>query len=146
MYGKHQSKTAKESLNRNILECKYPSRPHRIAFKPGLNRNILECKFKSLNLLRYVGYGLNRNILECKYMTQDIGFDVLVVLIETYWNVNDFPPLALAYGKVVLIETYWNVNQVLLHRRQKDPEGVLIETYWNVNILPLRGRLTRRGS
>ena len=33
---------------------------------------------------------------------------------------------------LVLIETYWNVNDII-EQILKKLEGVLIETYWNVN-------------
>ena len=35
------------------------------------------------------GFGINRNILECKYKMQSKKTAILVVLIETYWNVNE---------------------------------------------------------
>ena len=36
-----------------------------------------------------------------------------LVLIETYWNVNNFAGVNEAGNVAVLIETYWNVNVVL---------------------------------
>ena len=33
---------------------------------------------------------LNRNILECKSVWIDVSRVCIVVLIETYWNVNPF--------------------------------------------------------
>ena len=32
--------------------------------------------------------GINRNIVECKYVSMDQILSLLVVLIETLWNVN----------------------------------------------------------
>ena len=37
----------------------------------------------------------------------------MVVLIETYWNVNTVVSLSTLNIALVLIETYWNVNAVL---------------------------------
>ena len=31
---------------------------------------------------------INRNILECKSMTKNEAIESILVLIETYWNVN----------------------------------------------------------
>ena len=55
-----------------------------------------------------------------------------LVLIETYWNVNQVLSEQFVNFLFVLIETYWNVNE----EDQVLPELlelVLIETYWNVN-------------
>ena len=55
-----------------------------------------------------------------------------MVLIETYWNVNENAEKVENSTSAVLIETYWNVNECT--RKEKCEEhGVLIETYWNVN-------------
>ena len=77
----------------------------------------------------------------------------MLVLIETYWNVNftiasngKLSPginrnilecklklfFVLACNISVLIETYWNVNKANGFP-EKQEKAVLIETYWNVN-------------
>ena len=59
---------------------------------------------------------------------------VLLVLIETYWNVKeDYVDLYLQ-GDIVLIETYWNVKSRELRNLEHRPK-VLIETYWNVKTI-----------
>ena len=58
-----------------------------------------------------------------------------LVLIETYWNVNDFDEKnCVDLSVMVLIETYWNVNS-LTALEIINLSDVLIETYWNVNLL-----------
>ncbi len=54
----------------------------------GLNRNILECKFPSRLTLSCQSLSLNRNILECKLEQDGTQTGLQRVLIETYWNVN----------------------------------------------------------
>ena len=78
--------------------------------------------------------GLNRNILECKCRASVYRSRLPVVLIETYWNVNQKTLFANVISSVVLIETYWNVN-VKSRPVPRSCSTVLIETYWNVNWL-----------
>ncbi|SCI30874.1 Uncharacterised protein [uncultured Coprococcus sp.] len=58
-------------------------------------------------------------------------FDI-TVLIDTWWNVNEFIDTIKRTCNLVLIDTWWNVNKtlddiyILLH-------WVLIDTWWNVN-------------
>ena len=62
--------------------------------------------------------------------------DLLRVLIETLWNVNNLAISAFTVLHQVLIETLWNVNY-----SGKEEAGnsrkVLIETLWNVNMISL---------
>ena len=53
---------------------------------------------------------INRNILECKFRSPRITSIELMVLIETYWNVNVNVQYSGRGFRGVLIETYWNVN------------------------------------
>ena len=53
-----------------------------------LNRNILECKLARYTLAVNRRFSLNRNILECKCPLSKVMLSGSVVLIETYWNVN----------------------------------------------------------
>ena len=77
---------------------------------------------------------INRNIVECKYKKTEDYTSVLIVLIETLWNVNMKTWWTFVKEGLVLIETLWNVN--LSDRYKKVlPEVVLIETLWNVNSL-----------
>ena len=58
-----------------------------------------------------------------------------MVLIDTWWNVNQLALVPVAYNGSVLIDTWWNVNinmtSVILSR-----SSVLIDTWWNVNQMP----------
>ena len=62
----------------------------------------------------------------------------VVVLIETYWNVNITVELVVAPSVSVLIETYWNVN-ITREVLPTETAIVLIETYWNVNLTTEKG-------
>ena len=55
--------------------------------------------------------GINRNILECKdqYEINEVHWNL--VLIETYWNVKQYPEMGKSKADGVLIETYWNVKK-----------------------------------
>ena len=65
-------------------------------------------------------------------MLHILFFAFLLILIETYWNVNQYPASPQLLQCIILIETYWNVNtnRIMV---QVDVERILIETYWNVN-------------
>ena len=46
--------------------------------------------------------GINRNILECKFAPAVLNALLMLVLIETYWNVNSeaVEPVAAAYERI----------------------------------------------
>ena len=75
-------------INRNILECKYSFCVLQIIIPFGINRNILECKLLPRSRWQILTEGINRNILECKYTFSILSVCSFMVLIETYWNVN----------------------------------------------------------
>ena len=57
----------------------------------------------------------------------------MIVLIDTWWNVNSGSDPALHLLYMVLIDTWWNVN--LLYKVLKFQKNtVLIDTWWNVNV------------
>ena len=93
--------------------------------------------------------------MECKLEKVPTVIEVLTVLIETYWNVNNISEETMVgtisinrnileckciiryrfdVMKKVLIETYWNVN-INAYNLIWNEWFVLIETYWNVNAL-----------
>ena len=55
-----------------------------------------------------------------------------IVLIDTWWNVNEYTKDQLKYTGEVLIDTWWNVN-VIKRRIFYENYLVLIDTWWNVN-------------
>ena len=59
-------------------------------------------------------------------------YQISLVLISTYWNVNKFAKDEWGRRKPVLISTYWNVNPYAVCVYAAD-DLVLISTYWNVN-------------
>ena len=60
-------------------------------------------------------------------------FDILKVLIDTWWNVNKRIYLLIKKSYSVLIDTWWNVNEDYLDVLG-NIESVLIDTWWNVNV------------
>ena len=59
-----------------------------------------------MQLITYI----NRDILECKFASLRPAPIPLVILIETYWNVNITDEIREEIESSILIETYWNVN------------------------------------
>ena len=57
-----------------------------------------------------------------------------VVLIDTWWNVNQGTLENVENNTYVLIDTWWNVNDVQAAKRRYK-KIVLIDTWWNVNCL-----------
>ena len=56
----------------------------------------------------------------------------VLVLIDTWWNVNEWLTAYNEHSASVLIDTWWNVNINV----EEPPEwlvAVLIDTWWNVN-------------
>ena len=77
-----------------------------------INRNILECKLEIMMQVVVFRMRINRNILECKFLIFiNILYHNQLVLIETYWNVNEYVTVDFSLTDTVLIETYWNVNK-----------------------------------
>ena len=104
------------SINRNIVECKVVrlltawQRQHRI------NRNIVECKGVSRWEIYAVQVGINRNIVECKACNCNCHMMVVIVLIETLWNVKEYSDRNMGNDSMVLIETLWNVKDYRLKK------------------------------
>ena len=77
-------------------------------------------------------YGINRNILECKFLSTKLSVVPALVLIETYWNVNENESLQ---GE----RLHESINRNILECKFVCNDintliaAVLIETYWNVN-------------
>ena len=56
----------KDSINRNIVECKENKRNGSVLRGIGINRNIVECKDSSFSTRKRSVCSINRNIVECK--------------------------------------------------------------------------------
>ena len=53
-----------------------------------INRNIVECKELMFLLSFSLSNCINRNIVECKVIIGSSRFSLILVLIETLWNVK----------------------------------------------------------
>ena len=72
-------------------------------------------------------------MVECEYTVDNTPFIMFFVLIDTWWNVNEFLSVINKYFTVVLIDTWWNVNEKVVTFVSPSP-AVLIDTWWNVNV------------
>ena len=54
-----------------------------------INRNIVECKARPVFPTPCPDLSINRNIVECKVYSKKILTSVILVLIETLWNVKE---------------------------------------------------------
>ena len=59
-----------------------------IQFKQSINRNIVECKGFERNWQHLRDIRINRNIVECKVEGSLKVIETVAVLIETLWNVK----------------------------------------------------------
>ena len=59
-------------------------------------------------------------------------FFIVLVLIDTWWNVNFILADLNFVALIVLIDTWWNVNFGCDSVTLSD-DSVLIDTWWNVN-------------
>ena len=57
---------------------------------------------------------------------------LMLVLIDTWWNVNLYASRLIIKMAMVLIDTWWNVN-TLKSPDAKTDSTVLIDTWWNEN-------------
>ena len=71
-------------------------------------------------------------MVECEFATKNMACFGKLVLIDTWWNVNDDQILINQGAHVVLIDTWWNVNMYDLSNAYFT-NPVLIDTWWNVN-------------
>ena len=61
------------------------------------------------------GYGFNRYMVECESRFLNQIFYHFLVLIDTWWNVNEWLTAYNEHSASVLIDTWWNVNQFTNH-------------------------------
>ena len=80
--------------------------------RDSINRNILECKDFDRTLAVTSKLVLIETYWNVKFTSQHSAFNQLIVLIETYWNVKTVINTAHVAHIRVLIETYWNVKKV----------------------------------
>ena len=71
-------------------------------------------------------------MVECESEDVEQVMTDTLVLIDTWWNVNNLLFASFHIHASVLIDTWWNVNLLNL-RTLPESEMVLIDTWWNVN-------------
>ena len=71
--------------------------------------------------------------MECKETRVYVSVVRKFVLIETLWNVKDYPAADNPECPSVLIETLWNVK-IETAKNEALRASVLIETLWNVKL------------
>ena len=79
---------AENRINRNIVECKVVFVLSFLDVIFCINRNIVECKELMFLLSFSLSNCINRNIVECKVIIGSSRFSLILVLIETLWNVK----------------------------------------------------------
>ena len=72
-------------------------------------------------------------MVECECIKQGFNRHTIIVLIDTWWNVNAVAKNLDFIRHFVLIDTWWNVNFILAVLNFVVPI-VLIDTWWNVNV------------
>ena len=118
------------------------------------NRYMVECESSTAMLTEFVDFCFNRYMVECESLNIFSSFPKFLVLIDTWWNVNEWYNVYKANYFIVLIDTWWNVNFQRLKSPQMrqtsfnrymvecelraiylptDQRIVLIDTWWNVN-------------
>ena len=50
---------------------------------------MVECEYYKFNLNDIRSIGFNRYMVECEYISTELLRNLLQVLIDTWWNVND---------------------------------------------------------
>ena len=72
-------------------------------------------------------------------------FFIVLVLIDTWWNVNYIQQSKILNPNKVLIDTWWNVN-INNYDSHTKSITVLIDTWWNVNVKQIKEDKTMRKS
>ena len=80
-------------------------------------------------------------MVECEFLFIANGSGCVLVLIDTWWNVNQLIVFVVKLHPLVLIDTWWNVNSAATSVLCV-VNTVLIDTWWNVNGTTARGKLT----
>ena len=94
---------------------------------------MVECEstFLLISLILYRGF--NRYMVECESILTAQQLSEILVLIDTWWNVNQLAEGGVLKKGQVLIDTWWNVNTDSICK-WFGIQPVLIDTWWNVNL------------
>ena len=71
-------------------------------------------------------------MVECEFEIISYITRSVIVLIDTWWNVNPRNLIVFTNSEKVLIDTWWNVN-ILPDFVSSKESVVLIDTWWKVN-------------
>ena len=74
------------------------------------NRYMVECEYRTFVRIAIIGSCFNRYMVECESDHGTSFFELSIVLIDTWWNVNFHLLCPSMTGTAVLIDTWWNVN------------------------------------
>ena len=118
------------------------------------NRYMVECEFNEelLGIGEYDGF--NRYMVECEYAKQKFGSNQIIVLIDTWWNVNILPLCVSSnvsgFNRYMVececfLYLQFNCCDHAFNRYMVECEYdkfasnwfayiVLIDTWWNVNV------------
>ena len=76
----------------------------------GFNRYMVECELDNAFTYRRDTLSFNRYMVECELFIKYPFVSFIIVLIDTWWNVNT-DSICKWFGiQPVLIDTWWNVN------------------------------------
>ena len=71
---------------------------------------MVECELQSYADPRSDCSGFNRYMVECEFGRSKKVMEMVIVLIDTWWNVNCGLINNRLSTRIVLIDTWWNVN------------------------------------
>ena len=74
------------------------------------NRYMVECELACIQLILVFHAGFNRYMVECEFNSFYFCIFKAEVLIDTWWNVNEWYNVYKENYGFVLIDTWWNVN------------------------------------
>ena len=93
---------------------------------------MVECEYLAFMEIFAHLDGFNRYMVECESILTAQQLSEILVLIDTWWNVNILTPQSFGEEQLVLIDTWWNVN-INNYDSNIRRTNVLIDTWWNVN-------------
>ena len=94
---------------------------------------MVECEYPTYRLIVFAKNRFNRYMVECESILTAQQLSEILVLIDTWWNVNQLAEGGVLKKGQVLIDTWWNVNTDSICK-WFGIQPVLIDTWWNVNL------------
>ena len=75
-------------FNRYMVECECELPNRYFLTQVGFNRYMVECEFVEFTNITRSRYSFNRYMVECESNSVAVTYSSLIVLIDTWWNVN----------------------------------------------------------